>query len=225
MKEGRISGAFAQMSDRERKLVVGGGSLMLVALVVVAGLLVSRKVAAMEEQVAANGEALSSILDAAPSYLKNRREEKAIEEALTQAAGSSLQSTLLSIAKDVKFERKYGNDGTSEARLSDFVKFSNATEILADLTQKRGKKARRKKSSKKKAKGAKAERQVFLSTIEVVFDRVPDGALFQFLEKVETHKDALFGVSLDISRESPNHEHFRAKLQVGQFRYGGGDDE
>ena len=224
MKEGRINSAFAQMSDRERKLVVGGGSLMLVALIVVAGLLVSRKVAAMEEQVAANGAALSSILDAAPTYLKNRREEKAIDEALTQAAGSSLQSTLLSIAKDVKFERKYGNDGTSEARLSDFVKFSNATEILADLTQKRSKKKRRAKK-KKLAKGAKAERQVFLSTIEVVFDRVPDGALFQFLEKVETHKDALFGVSLDISRESPNHEHFRAKLQVGQFRYGGGDDE
>lgn len=223
MKEGRISSAFAQMSDRERKLVVGGGTLMLLGIIVISGLLVSRKVAAMEEQVAANGEALSDILGAAPSYLKHRREEKAIDEALSRAAGSSLQSTLLGIAKSVKFERKYGNDGTSEARLSDFIKFANATEILADLTQKRKKKRRRRK--KKKKKGGKTERQVFLATIEVVFDRIPDGALFQFLEKVETHKDALFGVQLDISRESPNHEHFRAKLKVGQFRYGGGDED
>lgn len=222
MNEGRIGAAFAQMSDRERKLVVGGGMLILIGMIVVAGLLVSRKVAAMEEQVAANGEALRSILDGAPDYLKNRREDKAIQEALSRAAGSSLQSTLLAIAKDVKFERKYGNDGTSEARLSDFVKFSNATEILADLTQKRKKKRRRKK--KKKKKGGKTEKQVFLSTIEVVFDRIPDGALYQFLEKVETHKEAMFGVSLDISRESPNHDHFRAKLKVGQFRYGGTDE-
>ena len=55
------------------------------------------------------------------------------------------------------------------------------------------------------------------------FDRVPDSALFQFLERVETHKQPMFSVSLDISRESPNHEHFRAKLKVGQFRYGDDD--
>ncbi len=219
MKEGRIASAFAQMSDRERTLVIGGGSLVLVGVVVVAGLLVSRKVAAMEEQVAANAESLSAVLDAAPKYLESRREEKAIDEQLTQAAGTSLQSTLLAIAKDVKFERKFGADATQEARLSDFVKFSNATEILADLTQKKKRRKRRKKKKKKK----KGEKQVFLATIEVVFDRVPDSALFQFLEKVETHKQPMFSVSLDISRESPNHEHFRAKLKVGQFRYGGLD--
>ncbi|MCO4760178.1 MAG: hypothetical protein KC502_01660 [Myxococcales bacterium] len=223
MKEGRISSAFAQMSDRERKLVVGGGTLVVVGMVVIAGLLVSRKVAAMEEQVAQNGEALRSILDAAPSYLKNRREDKAIGEQLTRAEGSSLQSTLLAIAKDVKFERKYGNDGTSEARLSDYIKFSNASEILADLTQKKKRRGRSKRKRKRKKKGKSSDKQVFLATIEVVFDRIPDGALFQFLEKVETNKEAMFGVSLNISRESPNHDHFRAKLKVGQFRYGGGD--
>ncbi len=54
----------------------------------------------------------------------------------------------------------------------------------------------------------------------MIFDRVKDDALFQFMAKVDSHHEALFGLSLDISRESPNHDHFRAKLKVGQFRYG-----
>ncbi|HAN32534.1 MAG TPA: hypothetical protein DCQ06_13140 [Myxococcales bacterium] len=222
MSSNKITNAFEQMSDRERKLVYGGGSLVIVSLVIVIGIFVSRKVTAMEEQVATNSEALTTILDAAPSYLKNRREDKAIDEVLKQASGSSLQSTLLGIAKEIKFEKKYGADATSEVRLSDFVKFSNATEILADLTQNKKKKARRKRRRKKK-RGEKSKRQLFLATIVVALDRVPDTALFQFLERVETHKQPMFGVSLDISRESPNREHFRAKLKVGQFRYG--DDE
>lgn len=217
MAAGKIDGVFARMSDRERRLVVGGGLLIAGVLVVLAGVLVSRKVAALEETVATNDSALADIMDRAPQYLRNRREEKAIDEQLTRAANSSLQSTLLSIAKEIQFERKYSDEGGMQtARLSDFIKFANATEILAELTQKKDKK-RRKKKDKAAAKG---ERQVFLSSIEVIFDRVPDTALFQFLAKVDSHSEALFGTSLDISRESPNHDHFRAKLKVGQFRYG-----
>ena len=151
MKSNRLTNAFEQMSDRERKLVFGGGTLVVLALVVAIGIFVSRKVTAMEEQVATNAEALNGVLDAAPSYLKNRREDKAIDEQLTQATGANLQSTLLTIAKEIKFEKKYGADATSEVRLSDFVKFSNATEILADLTQKKKKKGRRKRRKKKSA--------------------------------------------------------------------------
>ncbi len=217
MKESAISRWFTRMSDRERKLVVGGGLVIIIIVLALTGVLVNRKVDALEEQVADNDKALAEVLELAPAYLANRREEKAIDEQLTRAASGSLQSTLLGIAKDVKFERKYTEGGTSTARLSDFIKFANATEVLADLT----KKQRGKKRRKKKKKAKKGDKQVFLASIECVFDRVPDTALFTFMAKVEQHKDALFATSLDVSRESPNHEHFRAKLRVGQFKYGG----
>ncbi|GEM_PF-2847034 len=216
MKDTALGRWFLRMSDRERKLVVGGGVLIFGALILLAGLLVNRKVNALEDQVAANSDSLNDVLDLAPRYLDNRREEKAIDEQLKRATNSSLQSTLLGIAKDIQFERQFTEGGTSTARLSDFVKFSNATEVLADLTKKR----KRGNKRKRKKKGAKAEKQVFLATIEVVFDRIPDTALYQFMAKVEQHPEALFATSLDISRESPNHQHFRSKMRVGQFKYG-----
>ena len=222
MASSRLSAAFNRMSDRERRLVLGGGLLIAVIVVILASVLVSRKVAALEEMVADNDQAIGEILDLAPDYLRQRREEKAIDEQLARAANASLQSTLLGIAKEIQFERKYSEEGgTQTVRLSDYIKFANATEILAELTQKSRKgKKKKKRRGKKKGKNAKPEREVFLATIEVVFDRVPDTALFQFLAKVDGHPEALFGLSLDVSRESPNHDHFRSKLKVGQFRYG-----
>ncbi len=220
MATGKLGTAYARMSDRERRLVVGGGGLIIVVMLLLIGVLVSRKVAAMEEVVADNDQAIGEILDMAPDYLRQRREEKATDEQLEQAANASLQSTLLGIAKDIQYERKYSEEGgTQTVRLSDYIKFANATEILAELTQKsrKGKKKRRRKKKKKKKKD---EREVFLTTIEVIFDRVKDDALFQFMAKVDSHPEALFGLTLDISRESPNHDHFRAKLKVGQFRFG-----
>ena len=213
MKETAIGRWFARLSDRERKLVIGGGLMMLIASIALTAILVSRKVGDLEQQVAGNDEALTEIFGLAPKYLANRREERAIDEQLKAAASGSLQSTLLGIAKDVKFERKYTEGGTSTSRLSDFIKFANSTEVLADLTKKQ-----RGKKRKKKKKDASA--QVFLSSIECVFDRVPDTALFAFMAKIEQHEGALFATSLDMSRESPTHDHFRAKLRVGQFKYG-----
>ena len=217
MTESAIGRWFARLSDRERKLVVIGGLCVSVALLSLTALLVSRRVATLETQVATNAESLKEILDLAPAYLDNRREERAIDEQLKRAGGSSLQSTLLGIAKEVQFERKYTEGGTSVSKLGDFIKFANATEVLADLTKT---KKRKKRRGKKKKKGRKNEKQVFLASIEVVFDRVPDTALYQFMAKVEQHPEALFATSLDISRESPNHDHFRAKMRIGQFKYG-----
>lgn len=219
MRESALGRWFARLSDRERTLVVGGGLLVGGALILLTAIMVTRRVSELETQVATNADALNEVLDLAPDYLDNRREERAIDQQLKSAASSSLQSTLLGIAKEIQFERKYTEGGTSTSRMSDFIKFSNASEVLADLT-KTSKRGNRNKRKKKKKKGEKAEKQVFLASIEVVFDRIPDTALYQFMAKVEQHPDALFATSLDISRESPNHEHFRTKMRVGQFKYG-----
>ncbi|MCB9738838.1 MAG: type II secretion system protein M [Deltaproteobacteria bacterium] len=220
MREGRIQSWFARLSDRERTIVIGGGLLVGAVVLVLVGLLVSRKVATMEEAVADNADALTEIRELAPEYLRARREEKAIDESLTRAQGTSLQSLLLDVAKDIQFERKFSDEGGGVARLADFIKFSNANEVLADLTTRKDR--RRSTSSKKKKK--KVGKQVFVASIEVVFDRIPDTALFQFLERVDTHEGGLFATSLDISRDSPNREHFRAKMTIAQFRYGAGEE-
>ncbi len=225
MQEGKIQAWLGRLSDRERAIVVGGGISVLAALLLTAGFFVQQRVAEMELAVADNAEALRQIHDAAPTYLRNRREDKAIDESLERARATSLQSSLLALAKDIQFERKATGEEegpSGSERLSDFIKFSNATEILAELTTRKGAGAGKQAAKKKKA--AKGEKQVFLSSIEVVFDRVPDTALFQFLEKIDTHPDGLFASSLDISRESSDHEHFRAKLTVAQFRYGGAEE-
>ena len=220
MREGRIQSWFARLSDRERNIVIGGGLLVGAVVLVLVGLLVNRKVATMEEAVAENADALAEIRELAPEYLRARREEKAIDESLERAKGQSLQSVLLGVAKDIQFERKFSDEGGGVARLADFIKFSNANEVLADLTTRKDR--RRSTSAKKKKK--KTEKQVFVASIEVVFDRIPDTALFQFLERVDTHEGGLFATSLDISRDSPNREHFRAKMTIAQFRYGGAEE-
>lgn len=220
MREGRIQSWFARLSDRERTIVIGGGLLVGGVVLVLVGLLVSRKVATMEEAVADNADALTEIRELAPEYLRARREEKAIDESLTRAQGTSLQSLLLDVAKDIQFERKFSDEAGGVARLADFIKFSNANEVLADLTTRKDR--RRSTSSKKRKK--KVGKQVFVASIEVVFDRIPDTALFQFLERVDTHEGGLFATSLDISRDSPNREHFRAKMTIAQFRYGAGEE-
>jgi hypothetical protein len=224
MREGRIQSWLARLSDRERRIVFIGGATALVALLVVGGVAVQRKVTTMEDAVAENAEALGEVRNLAPDYLQSRREEKAIDEALTAAREQSLQSVLLDLAKDIQFERKFGDDGNSDGggavRLSDFIKFSNANEVLAELTMRKGGR-QRSTSAKKKAKAkGKGEKEVFLASIEIVFDRIPDTPLFQFLEKIDTHSSGMFSTSLDISRESPNREHFRAKMTIAQFRFG-----
>ncbi len=219
IRSSNMLGALERMSERERKLLIGGGLLVIVALVALAGLLVSRKVSALEEEVTHHDEALEQIIDKAQDYLASRAEEVAVDELLTRAAEGSLQSTLLEIAKEIQFERKYAEGATSIAKLSEYVKFANASEIFAELTSKT-KTARRRPKKTNKAK----EKQVFLATIDVVFDQVPDSALFQLMEKIETHPDRLFGISMDMSRQSPNHDQFRAKMKVGQFRYGGAQE-
>lgn len=227
MREGKIQAWLARLSDRERSIVLGGGLVVLAALLGGVAFLIQERVTTMEEAVAENAAALGEIRQLAPGYVRNRRDDKAIEEALERARTESLQSLLLAVAKDVQFERKFGegeDSGGGSAHLAEYVKFSNANEILAELTTRKGKSSRTSASAKKKKAGSKTDKQVFLASIEVVFDRVPDVALFQFLEKIDTHPDGLFATSLDISRESPNHEHFRAKMTIAQFRYGGAEE-
>ncbi len=225
VQEGKIQAWLARLSDRERSIVVGGGVAVLAAVLLTFGFFVQQRVAEMELAVADNAEALRQIRDAAPAYLSNRKEDRAIDESLERARATSLQSSLLALAKEIQFERKVTGEEEGPAgteRLSDFIKFSNASEILAELTARKG--AGGGKAAAKKKKPTKGEKQVFLSSIEVVFDRVPDTALFQFLEKIDTHPDGLFASSLDVSRESTDHEHFRAKLTIAQFRYGGAEE-
>ena len=61
---------------------------------------------------------------------------------------------------------------------------------------------------------------MFLSTIDAVFQNVPEEALDRFLAKLETHPDPLFGVSLDLTRTGVTVEQFAATIKIGQFRYG-----
>jgi type II secretory pathway component PulM len=220
MKPTGFQAFFERMSDRERKLVAGGAVAVVVALLIVVAVLVSRRVSDMEVLVEEQAQDLDTIVEAAPAFLKQRGENEAVEKQLREAAASSLQSTLLGIAKEIQFERRLGDEATPQpARLSEYIKFANGTEILAELTQKT--KGTRKK---KQPKDLKEGEQVFLASIDVVFDEVPDTALFQFMGAVESHPGHLFSISLDINRQGNDHEQFRAKMRVGQFRYGRGEE-
>jgi hypothetical protein len=201
------------MSDRERKLVLGGVGIAVLALIILIGVLVSRRVSALEEQVADNDGALREVVQLAPKYLKNRTEEKATEEQLDRAAKEPLQATVLGIAKQIEFEKKDEEGNVTKAKLSDVIKFQNATDVLAELTQK-------KKGNTPKKKHKKGGKEVFLTTIDAVFTNVTDEALTRFMAKVESHPDPLFGISIDMSRNSPTRDAFQATLKIGQFRFG-----
>lgn len=219
MKAGRISAVLERMSDRERKIVFGGLAMMLLAGMVLTSVLVSRKVSALEEEVTTNEASLREISTLAPTYLQRQTDEKAVDEQLERASKESLQATVLGIAKQVQFERTDSEGSTTTERLSDTIKFSNAAEILAELTHKQKKGA--KHTPKKQPKSGK---QVFLASIDAVFQGVPDEALMRFLAKLETHADPMFGVALDISRSGTNRDQFQATVKIGQFRYGNMED-
>ncbi len=215
IKLGRIGTAFERMSDRERKIVLGGGALVLIAGVVLVGVLLSRKVSALEEQVAANDDSLHEIEQMAPKYLMRKLEDKATDEQLERASKESLQATVLNIAKTVEYEKKDDDGSVTKIKMSDAIKFANATEILAELTQKQ-----KKGAVKKKSKAKKGAKEVFLATIDAQFQNVPDEAILRFLAKLESHPDPLFGIALDMSRTQPSHDQFQATVKIGQFRFG-----
>jgi type II secretory pathway component PulM len=214
MKIGRIGVWLERMSDRERKIVLGGTAVAVAAGLLLVGVLVSRRVSALEEQVADNETALRDVVGLAPKYLHDRQDEKSVQEQLERATKESLQATVLNIAKLIEYEKKDEEGNVQKSRLSDNVKFANATEILAELTQKKKGVTQPKKKHKKGAK------EVFLASIDVVFQNVPDEALMQFMAKIENHPDPLFGIAVDMSRNSPSHEAFQATMKIGQFRYG-----
>lgn len=213
-KLGRLGATFERMSDRERKLVLGGLALMMLVGLVLVAVLVSRRVSALEEDVQAGELALKDIGEAAPRYLALREEEKNVADQLDRAAKEPLQATVLGIAKDIKFSVNDSEGMPSEQRLSDVIKFSNASDILAELTTKVAKKAPKKKAKKKGAK------EVFLSTIDAVFQNVPDDAVLRFLSKLETHPEPMFGLSVEISRNGTSRDQMQATIKIGQFRYG-----
>ncbi len=213
---GRFGSMLERMSDRERNLVLGGVVLSAIVAIVLAGVLVTRKVNALEEDVATGEAALREIEKQGPTYLANRAEEKATDEQLERASKEQLQATVLNIAKTIEFERKDEDGSTSgKEKLSELIKFANATDVLAELTQ-------RKKGApaKKQKKAKKGQKEVFLSTIDAVFTNVPEEALMRFLAKLESHPDPLFGISLDFTRTGTTREQFAATIKIGQFRYG-----
>ena len=211
----RLGTMLERMSDRERNLVLAGVALSAIVVVVLSGVLLSRKVTALEDDVTRGDDALREIAAQGPKYLANRAEEKATEDQLERAGKEQLQATVLNIAKTIEFQRgDEEGDGTKE-KLSDSIKFANATDVLAELTQ------RKKGAPVKKAKKAKkGQKEVFLSTIDAVFQNVPEEALDRFLAKLETHADPLFGVSLDLTRTGNSRDQFAATIKIGQFRYG-----
>lgn len=216
MKAGRLQAWFERMSDRERKIVLGGGATLLVVGMLVGGTLVARRVSALEEQVTANEASLKEIAEAGPSFLRKRQDQQVVEEQLERASKESLQATVLAIAKQIQYDRKDPEGNSVSERLSDTIKFASATEILAELTVKHKRGAKVAKKAKKVA-GAK---EVFLASIDAVFQGVPDEALLRFMAKLESHPDPLFGIALDVTRSSPSHDSFQATLKIGQFRYG-----
>ena len=213
---GRLGSMLERMSDRERNLVLGGVAVSAIVAVVLAGVLMTRKVSALEEEVAAGETVLHEIESQGPLYLANRAEEKATDDQLERASKEQLQATVLNIAKTIEFERK-DEDGSSSGKekLSELIKFANATDVLAELTQ-------RKKgaAAKKQKKAKKGQKEVFLSTIDAVFTNVPEEALMRFLAKLESHADPVFGISLDFTRTGTTREQFAATIKIGQFRYG-----
>ena len=218
MKFGRIGAMFERMSDRERQIVFGGIAMVTLAGLVLGSVLVSRRVSALEDEVTTNETSLHEITELAPLYLARVAEEKAVEQQLDRASKESLQATVLGIAKTVSFDRKDADGNPTTEKLSDTIKFSNATEILAELTHKQ------KKGAKHTSKKQKSGKQVFLSSIDAVFQGVPDEALMRFLAKLETHPDPMFGLTLDISRTGTSRDQFQATIKIGQFRFGNMED-
>ena len=58
---GRLGSMLERMSDRERNLVLGGVVVSAIVAVVLVGVLMSRKVSALEEEVAAGETSLREI--------------------------------------------------------------------------------------------------------------------------------------------------------------------
>ena len=213
-KLSRWTGTLERLSDRERKIVLGGGAMLLFAGLIAVSVLVSRRVNGLEEEVGQNEVALADIAVAGPRYLQLREDEKAVGEQLDHASKEPLQATVLAIAKEIKYDKKDPDGNTTNEKLADVIKFSNASDILAELTTKVKKQAPKKKAKKKGGK------EVFLSTIDAVFQNVPDDALLRFLSKLETHPEPMFGLSVDIQRTGPTRDQMQATVKIGQFRYG-----
>lgn len=214
MKSNRLTAWFERLSDRERKIVLGGGSLLLLLALGLGIVLVQQRVGVLEEQVTAGEASLAELTKQAPDYLRRKAERAATDAQLEKAAKESLQATVLNIAKEISYKSTNEDGEQSDQKLSDVIKFQNATEILAELTTKKKTNQPKKKTKKK------GQKEVFLASIDAQFQNVPDEAILRFLAKLETHPEPLFGLSLDLNRNGQSRDAMQATLKIGQFRYG-----
>jgi len=217
-RTGRMMEAFERMSERERRLVMLLATLVFLLVVVVGALLVRKKTKAVEDEISEGRDKLMQVQREAPTYLKRKKEAEEADKQFQRATKDSLQATLLAIGKKVMFEMP-DESGLlmRQDKLSDHMKFGNEVETLAEN-------AARKASGAKKAKvKGLSGKDVYEATLEVELDKVPDKAVYEFLEKIESSTEPLFGVSLDIRRESTTFAQVRATVTVAQFRYARGE--
>ncbi len=213
----RLTSAFDRLSKREKVLVgtmlglVFGGTILVLQLWLGSG------VAELEERVAEDRATLQQLYAKSEDYLKVMGHSERLKKLAEKNQDLNLKLAINELGKSISFEarsRTGAIEGTK--RMSDVVQFEQTQETYLS------KKPRAKNAKKTDVQAGYYRRDQQIT----IADTVPFGAIYQFLEKIESSDQLLFVSDVDMQREFHDGQIARknAQITVSTLYYKGEDE-
>lgn len=208
---GRISQAFSRLSSRERTLVTLMVGALFVGIVAVVYVIFQGKISTLEENIAAEQEALRKVYAATPAYLEAKERFAATRSQAVNNAGLNLTTAVAEIADKIVFEAVDPRTGPlGKKHIKEFLDFKSPKEKQV--------------GPKKKATGKKVSVAGYYQRDQeiTVKENIPFESFYELLEKIEESGDMLFVTDMRIERNRLDPERAgQGKIVVSTFYWQG----
>lgn len=184
----RISQAFSRLSQREKVLVSVMGAALVLGAVFIVHVLFQGKIDTLEENIAAETEALRQIYAATPEFLEAKKKFDATRTQALNNAELNVATAVAEIADKITFEAIDSRNGPQGKKdLEAFMDFKPPKEKAV--------------GPKKKTTGKKGAAGYYQKDQEITLkENVPFETIYELLEKIEESSDLLFVTDLRLER-------------------------
>jgi len=185
----RFSQAFSRLSQREKLLVSLMAGALVVGVVSIVYLVFQGKIGTLEENIAAETDALRTIYVATPEFVAAKQKFDATRTQALNNAQLNVATAVAEIADKITFEAIDPRRGAvGKKDLEAFMDFKPPKEKAV--------------GAKKKATGKKQSTEgYYQKEQEITFkENIPLATMYDLLEKIEESSDLLFVTDLRLER-------------------------
>lgn len=185
----RISQAFSRLSRREKVLVSVMGAALVLGAVFIVHFVFQGKIDTLEENIAAETDALRQIYAATPEFLEAKKKFDATRTQALNNAELNVATAVAEIADKITFEAIDARSGPQGKKdLESFMDFKPPKEKPV--------------GPKKKATGKKQSAAGYYQKDQEITlkENIPFETVYELLEKIEESSDLLFVTDLRLER-------------------------